>query len=1543
MFNLGVKSRFQIIKKALVLSLMLFCVQGFLVINASAETLVGEVDISVTKTISTAGPYYLGDTVTYVVTASNTDVALAASNLKVKDLLPTQLTFVSSAPSVGTYNSTSGIWDIGGLAASSSATLTLKGVINTVSTFSNIAKLNSLSEGDLNTANNADTVTITSFKTADLKVTQTLTGAIPYVVGDTLTYNVNVKNNGPSIASGVSVLDAIPANTAFVSAVTSSGTAYASGTGIWTVNGIAVSATKTLTLKVKITAAGTVKNKASISAAGEHDKKSSNNADSVTITAQNPNADIKVTTAILTAAPHYNGEVMSFKVTAKNNGPLNATGVKVKDLLPGTMIYISHSAASGTSYSSGTGIWDIGSLNFGQLKELIIVAKPNTATTIKNVASLFGLDQTDNVPANNKDSVSYTVVKAMDLVVSHSLPAGPHYINDTVDFTFTITNNGPDNATSIQLADEFPLGIAFISAIPTQGSINFSTGRWEAGTINSGSSASIVVKTKVTAAGTIKYKVYLHSVTEIDVEVLNNQTVAVLQTQAATTNKITGKVYTDYNLNTIQDGKDKGQPAVYVYLYEDLDSNGVIDPTDLLLDSTLTSARGEYSFFPNGGSATLISKRIATGNDDAEQYKSGGSAGVMDLTSSDLELAVENAPQYIGMRFAGLAIPQGAIITSAYITFTTDETKSVTTNLNFYAHNIDNSPQFTTATNNISSRSRTASVPWSNVPAWNTVGETHKTPNLKNLVQTIVNRSGWASGNALSIIVDGTGTRTAESYNGSTSQAPLLEVLYELSSSAGNKHYLMKVKESDLPADKTFTNGNLQSAVFNGGGLIDENNNFPYSGSGVGCYSVADNGDMLYSMNRISGSNVTIGAVGVADIETIALNVGADTLFAVDADVFGYINVETGIFTAISSPTIGVADNGVTPITINDADGMSIGPNSGNMYASNRLSGDDILFIINRATGTVVEDAFGPGIDYVVIQGGGNVDDLAIDPKTGQMYATTDNGNKLFKVNKRTGTTTTVGNFFRSGPVVVDDMEGFSFWNGGIYYGVTGNSSTGSEDDKFWQINEVTAEVTLLGPFLNNSDFESCACLNEPDNQITGTVWDDVQIDTVYDGIEATFENIKVYLYLDTNKNGYVDATDILVDSALTNSFGFYAFSVGYNGSFVMEVDTTTVPAGYYFTTNNFESAVFPFFGGFDIDNDFGLSNTPRIDLKITKTVDADTSYNGENVIFSVVVENTGGQLATGVFVSDTLDSRIQFIGLTKITSGATTYDPGSALLTWSMDTQLVGVSDTLSFEVKINDTGDISNVVTVEANENDSNALNNTASTTFYSKPLADIYIEKATDGGPYYNGEDITFTLTASNYGLNTGTNVVVTDVLSTALTFVSLGTPPPGSILTYDTPSRTITWTIESIDTGSINSKSITYVAKPNTAGNITNTGLINGEEYDPNELNNSSSVTFLADPTADVHLTKEVLETGPFYTGDTLTYRITVTNLGPDDSENQIISDILPNGTTYIAGTLSAAGSSGASVTDDSLAPLIKWSGDIVLSDTVIIEFKIRINP
>jgi hypothetical protein len=172
--------------------------------------------------------------------------------------------------------------------------------------------------------------------------------------------------------------------------------------------------------------------------------------------------------------------------------------------------------------------------------------------------------------------------------------------------------------------------------------------------------------------------------------------------------------------------------------------------------------------------------RIMASNDDAEQK----SSGTMSLSSSDLELVKSSSLQTIGMRFLNTDIPAGAIISSADIQFTVDETKNVNPcHLTIYGELHPNPVSFTNSNGNISNRTKTNTyLSWMPEvwPVVNASGPDQQSVDIAPILQEIVNQPGYTSGSAIVIIVEGSGTRIAASYDGDPLKAPELCVEYDV-------------------------------------------------------------------------------------------------------------------------------------------------------------------------------------------------------------------------------------------------------------------------------------------------------------------------------------------------------------------------------------------------------------------------------------------------------------------------------------------------------------------------------------------------------------------------------------------------------------------------------------------------------------------------------------------------------------------------------------------------------------------------------------------
>ncbi len=167
--------------------------------------------------------------------------------------------------------------------------------------------------------------------------------------------------------------------------------------------------------------------------------------------------------------------------------------------------------------------------------------------------------------------------------------------------------------------------------------------------------------------------------------------------------------------------------------------------------------------------------RVAAATDDAEEMLG---SGAMDLASLALQMIDDSGAQRVGLRFQNVAVPTGAVITAAYLEFTNDVANPGSADLTIEGQAADNPGTFASGSGDITSRPTTsASVPWA-VPAWDTAGQTHQSPSLVPIVQELIDRPGWTSGNALVVLVSGTGRRTARSYDANPAEAPLLHIDY---------------------------------------------------------------------------------------------------------------------------------------------------------------------------------------------------------------------------------------------------------------------------------------------------------------------------------------------------------------------------------------------------------------------------------------------------------------------------------------------------------------------------------------------------------------------------------------------------------------------------------------------------------------------------------------------------------------------------------------------------------------------------------------------
>jgi uncharacterized repeat protein (TIGR01451 family) len=217
-------------------------------------------------------------------------------------------------------------------------------------------------------------------------------------------------------------------------------------------------------------------------------------------------ADLSVTKTVSDATPNV-GDQITFTVTLTNAGPDDATGVQVTDLLPAGLSFVNATPGQGT-YDSNTGLWDVGALANGAQTVLTIGATVVSPAAQTNTGTISDADQVDPNPANNTASATETPQQA-DLSVSKTVSDATPNVGDQITFTVTLSNQGPDAATGVQVTDLLPAGVSFVSANPSQGTYDNITGFWDVGTVGPGApqtlsiTATVVSPVAQTNTGTI--------------------------------------------------------------------------------------------------------------------------------------------------------------------------------------------------------------------------------------------------------------------------------------------------------------------------------------------------------------------------------------------------------------------------------------------------------------------------------------------------------------------------------------------------------------------------------------------------------------------------------------------------------------------------------------------------------------------------------------------------------------------------------------------------------------------------------------------------------------------------------------------------------------------------------------------------------------------------------------------------------------------------------------------------------------------------------
>jgi uncharacterized repeat protein (TIGR01451 family) len=293
-------------------------------------------------------------------------------------------------------------------------------------------------------------------------------------------------------------------------------------------------------------------------------------------------------------------------------------------------------------------------------------------------------------------------------------------------------------------------------------------------------------------------------------------------------------------------------------------------------------------------------------------------------------------------------------------------------------------------------------------------------------------------------------------------------------------------------------------------------------------------------------------------------------------------------------------------------------------------------------------------------------------------------------------------------------------------------------------------------------------------------------------------------------------------------------------------------------------------------DIDFGyFSNRPI--LSLTKTVDpAGSVAPGDTLTYTLTVSNTGTLSATGVIITDTLPVSTTFIAATLPHTG-----PVGGVITWSIGAVATQTNQVVTMTVQVSNTVPAGAIITNTAWLTSAEGLTATATVTspiVVNTPTADLLLAKYSQPDPVAAGQVLTYTLTYTNAGPSAAADVYITDTLPLSVTFGGVVSAPLNwsNPVTVDAgPPATLTWFTPTLAYSATGELVYTVTVDSAAAGVITNTAAITTSTPDSDPANNPAT-----EPTTVIvpGLTLDPDHSATLLPGQIITYSHVLTNSG-----------------------------------------------------------------
>ena len=1284
--------------------------------------------------------------------------------------------------------------------------------------------------------------------------------------GDTITYTISVTNNGKSNATNVSLIDKLPIGVTYVSDDASGD--YNSNTGLWNIGGLLNGTSRILHIQATVnanTSGKTIINTSSTALADQADSTSLGDILSVPIFINNE-TDIALTKVANNLTPNE-GDSVVYTITVENKGPSTATNLEIKDVLPAGLTYVSALPTAGNWNGS---IWSMPNLISGQTERIFITVTVDFGTAgqiLRNTIS-NSQDQLDtNITLD--DLEESIVVKAANLVTIKSVDNSTPTEGDTVTYSITVSNNGPSDATNISLVDNLPNGVTYISD-NSGGAYNNGSGIWTLGNIANGASTNIQIQATVdsgTSATTITNKTSSAKGLESDPTSVGD----ILEASIFVNNT------TDIVLTKVVDNATPNE-GDEIYFTITVENKGPIDASNLIIDDILPSGLTYVSGIASEGIWTYPQwdlQRLDVGVAETLLLKvlvdsgTSGNSIINSISNSqdqfDANITIDDDDETINVTLSDLVTVKTVNNTTPSEGEVVVYSIEVTNNGPNNATNIsleDHLPNGLTYINDdaLGNYNFGSGI-------WN-IGDiqSNSTKTLKIEAQVDLGTAGTTITN---ITTAASGDQTDPTNTGDVLDASM---------------YIDN--ETDIVLTKT-VNNNLPDEGDEIVYTITVTNNGPIRATNVSISDVLPSG-----LTYVSGV-ASFGVWSFPDWTISTLDIGATETLLVRAIV-----------------DLGTAGQTLTNAISNSQDQLDTNVTLDDAIETISVSSSDLVTV---KTVDTISPSEGDTISYMLTvtnNGPNNATNVSlVDNLPSGVTYVSDNSSGAYNSGSGIWTLADILNG-GSASLIIDALV-----DAGTAGTTVTNSTKAASGDQ--------ADSSTAGDVLDASIYID----NETDIVLTKTVSNNLPDE----GDEIVY-TIKV------SNNGGVAATNLVIEDVLPSGLTYVqgvptegiwsapqwnigALDKGVTETLLLRVKVALGTSGSSYT-NTIGNSQDQLDTNATLDDASETITVSSSDLVTLKSVNIGAPSEGDIISYTLTVTNNGPNNATNVSLVDNLPNGVTYVSDDSL--GA--YNRGSGI--WTLGDILNGGSASLIIQASV-DVGSAGTIVTnsttaASGDQTDSTNAGDVLDASIIVNNSTDLVLTKTVSNSLPDEGDEIVYTITVTNNGGVTATNLVITDALPLGLTYIQ-GFPTEGI---WTAPQ----WNIGSLGVGVTETLLLRVLVDSGTAGQVlTNTISNSQDQLDTNatldDVSESITVSSL-----DLGVTKTVDNNSPIELS-TITYTITVTNNGPNNASNATLVDNLPNGVTYVSDNSSGAYNSGSGI----------WTlGDLLVGDVKTLTIQASVN-